>query len=328
MRYYDNTRLDDARTCERYYYFRHIRNWRKEGISVDLVFGLAWHDAMDIVWGLAQSSKSDKEITEIAFNKFISTWKSEGLQFPIPPEVEQEGKYKAKTPGIALEMIFNYIIQRRGRLNKMRLLSIERPFAVFIDPDNKSIMYIGRIDKEFELEDGVYAGEHKTTGLYRKEGNFSQDWIDLFSISPQVGGYNHKLHMDYGDRGKATWIDAALVHKDIHDAFKFIPVERRLQDMDSWQFDVLTLIKRIEEQTRVLNNLRASQPGASMRAFPKNTKGCFQYMKLCPYFDICRFWGNPEKIEKVPDGFIEEKWEPFNILNINQLGLEDENNDR
>ncbi len=129
--------------------------------------------------------------------------------------------------------------------------------------------------------------------------------------------------MEYGDRGKAVWVDGALVHKTVHDAFKFIPVERRLSALDAWLFDTLEWIEQIEHWKLILTDIQTKPLEPVLRAFPKNTEGCYKYNKLCPYFDVCRFTDNPEKIP-TPPGFEVKKWEPFDILGIEKLGLENE----
>jgi len=181
-KFYDNTRIEDYRRCPRLFYFRHIRHWRWGGKNVDFAFGLAWHDAMDVVWGLAHSVKSDDEIHKIACAKFIERWVEEGFKFPLLPE--DTTFLKNKTPGVAAEMLLSYIKKRRPMIVQGTVKSIEAPFAVLIDPEDNTLYYIGRIDKKWEnAEKQIIAIEHKTTGLYRKEGNFSIDWINLFSVS-------------------------------------------------------------------------------------------------------------------------------------------------
>ncbi len=327
MKYYDNTRISAFKRCSRSFYFRHIRHWRREGIGIPLVFGLGWHSAMDVVWSLADSDKTDEEITNMALAAFVVVWQDEGLPFPIPPD--DAIKYKARTPGTAHEMIWNYIQLRRDFIKNCTVLGVERPFAVIIDPNEPDMRLIGRLDKEFEFKGEVYVGEHKSTALYRKEGGFEQNWIESFSMSPQVDGYSHTIHMNHGNKAKAVWVDAALVHAKIHDKFLFIPIERQLQQMDAWLWETNKWIKEIEHEKEELEQYRHEVEDTGhtdfLKPFKRNTESCVgQYGSRCPYFNLCRFWNNPEE-HGLPDGFLFEKWEPFDILKIAELGLPEEN---
>ena len=322
MQYYDNTMISGARECLRKYYFRHIKNWRGKGTALPLTFGLSWHDAMDRVWGLADSNKSDMEILDIAHNAFIETWCEDGLPHPDNLPFEKEQDMRPRTPGIAREMLHNYIAARRHMIAHVKIVAIEQPFAVPIYK-NKDVMYIGRLDKVFENNSGIIIGEHKTTSFYAKESGFRNEFVNSFSPNSQVDGYLHAGHMIYGKDLKSVWVDAALVHKTVHDKFKFIPVDRLITQLDAWLADTKNWIEIIEIHLQKLADSRVGKSVGYMTAFPKNTNACYNFMKPCAYMDVCKFVADPDNME-MPDNFIEEKWVPFDILKIEKLGLRKE----
>jgi hypothetical protein len=87
--------------------------------------------------------------------------------------------------------------------------------------------------------------------------------------------------------------------------------------LDSWLEETQTWIERIENDRKLF-----SETGKLGRAFPKDTSRCGDYGG-CPYRDVCRFYAHPETIE-TPSGFCVDKWNPFDILKVEQLGLKQE----
>lgn len=319
QRYYDNTMLSAYKTCPRKYYFRHVRNWRPAGTSIDLIFGLAWHEAMDMVWLHAQSAHSDSELLALAYQAFLDEWLEQNGPDPDTLEPSPPGKLATKNPGIAAEMLHHYIAQRRSFLQSIELLGAETPFMVPLWDTigvEGAPQYIGRLDKEFRHEGRVYIGEHKTTGWYSKATLFRQEYLDQWSPNSQVDGYLHAGHMRYGKAMKDVWVDAALCHKTIHTGFKFIPVSRAIEQLDAWLSETRNWIRRIEEQDADFDELEA-QRSSFMPGWEKNTEACSMYTG-CPYRDICKFVANPSREQDPPAGYIEEKWEPFEVLGFAQ----------
>lgn len=321
--YYDNTRLTDFKTCPRYYYFRHERDWVLDTPKVPLIFGLAWHSAMDVVWKLLCTEETQnlrsQEVAEQAFEAFKSIWIENGM--PEEPPLEDYG-FKMRNLGTALEMLYEYVEARRDLLIRpdFRLIAIEQPFAVPLsDNPNETAFYVGRFDKVFALDGRIYIGEHKTTSLYKREGGFRSNFLDSFSPNSQIDGYLYAAHLLYGDDLKAVWVDAALVHTSVHDAFTFIPVERQFEQLDAWLWEARTWIGQVEGCKGAMH---AEQPGPYLVSWPKNTNNCINYGSTCPYMDLCKMWPNPETQRDTPPGYRSEHWSPFDVLGLEKLGLE------
>jgi len=325
MKYYDNTRLKDAKTCLRYFYFRHKRHWRREGIAAPLVFGASWHSAMDVVWANAKDEGlTDIDLAEMAMKEFAAKWKEDGMPpwSEWNPDLDQ--KYSPRTPGIAMEMITNYIRLRRNFIRRVKVLAIEKPFAVPLYADNPDIAYVGRRDKDVEEDGRVYAIEHKTTSLYRKATNFASTFIESFSPNSQIDGYTHAGHMEYGDKMAGVRVDAALVHKLVHDAFKVIPVSRGVNQLEAWLYEARFWIRILQAEEEALSEHETNRLVQYLPAYPKNTESCIQYNRLCQYNDICKGWPDPSTHVDPPEGFIVEKWEPFKELELDTIGLPQE----
>jgi hypothetical protein len=67
----DSSKLQDYLMCPRYYFYSHILGWKGEEPNHDLVFGQAWHAAMQY---LAIHGYSDEDVTE-AFDKFLDVYR-------------------------------------------------------------------------------------------------------------------------------------------------------------------------------------------------------------------------------------------------------------
>lgn len=310
MKYYDNTRIKDFRKCPRYFYFRHVRNWKSDGVSLPLAFGSAWHAGMDMIW-------ADGNVDQ-AIWAWRERMQAEGINFNDPTFNLED----YRNEGTAKEMFTNYLKQHGNFIKSVKLLGIEQPFAVPLT-EHGDIFYVGRWDKLIELKDNLICIEHKTTSEYNKGGPFKVLWMESFSPNTQIDGYLFGGHLTYGDKFKSVWVDGALVHKTIHDGFKFLPFERQFEMLDAWLWETRTNIANINQQMINLEEYRAGKELPFLPAFPKDTDRCRDFWKSCEFKGICRFVSNPEHIT-IPQGLVEQRWEPFNELELERIGLEEE----
>jgi hypothetical protein len=308
LRLYDNTRMSDAKRCLRFYFYRHHMNWTTAEVRVPLVFGSAWHAAQEVIWDNAAKMGSTDLVSK-AFDAFVTTWCKGGMPHPHNIGLELEKELSPRTPGRALEMIVGYIMSRLPRIKDLEVISIEKPFAVPLDPTDDTLFYVGKIDKIVRWNDKVLGIEHKTTTAYKKNGPFRSGFVDSFSPNSQVDGYLYALHLMFpGDVG-GIWVDAALVHKEV-EGFTFIPVERKLEHLDTWLWEVRWWINIIEQEKAKIADLANATAKPYMEAFPKNTNSCWDFGASCPYLDLCKAWPNPLG-KPLPTGFSEIKWDPL-----------------
>lgn len=329
-RFYDNTRLQAYRSCERMYYFRHVRDWTADNTKAALVFGGAWHASMDVVWraygGVGNAYVDSQLVIGDAMRAFDAHWTSygfPGLEEWMNLSIEEQKQMLPRTPMVAAEMLYGYIEAREDFMrHKVKLLSIEEPFAVPLDPNDPHLWYVGRLDKVVRLRASgdIKAIEHKTTSSYRKDGHFQASWIESFDPNSQVEGYIYAGKMKYGDKFKGVLIDGALVHRDVHDGFRFIPVERQMPMLEAWLWNTHRRIRAIEADLADLQVVQ-DDAGDFLRAFPQKTEACTIYNGTCPYLDLCKSAANPERWVEPPKGWKEEKWEPFDLLKLAEIGF-------
>lgn len=309
-----------------------MKHWVKSGTAPALVFGLAWHESMDVVWGLAHSDKTDKELTKLAWVRFCEKWEEEGL--PSAAEFNNNPAhldfYKFRTPWTAIEMLSSYVALRRPWIKQRKLIAIEQPFCTPL-PDFENRFYIGRIDKLVEEPNGdIRPVEHKTTSLYSKQDGIRASFADTFYPNSQVDGYINSLKTVHGKKLKSLYIDAALVHKTVHDSFRFIPIDRHPKEIVTFVEETNNWISRIEDEKSnfkaILWNFKSTNEVAEKKlaaCFPKNTESCNDFSG-CSNRDICNYIPLPHLVNDVPHGYEVKKWEPFDILKMEQLGLEAE----
>ena len=319
LRLYDNTRLSAFKRCPRYFFYRHVKHWTPDKISPALVFGASWHAAMDAIWRSMVAGDEKTIVVEKGVEAFNAEWTDQGMPSPqdlMPEDIKELG---ARTPVNAIEMIVGYVSKRWDMLRggELEILDIERPFIVPLDPEDDTLFYIGKIDKTIRYKSKVLAMEHKTTTAYKKtedSNKFRAGFVDSFSPNSQVDGYQYALHLTYPGEAGGVWVDAALVHKT-EESFMFIPVEKRLEQLDLWLWETHTWIDLIEQNKEMAAN--TSPQEKYMAAFPKNTNSCWDFNQACPYLDLCRAWPNPQGHD-IPPGMTRSVWNP--VEHIQGLG--------
>jgi len=314
-RYYDNTKLGDYKKCPRYYYLRHVRGWRKSGTAMPLVFGLCWHEAMNVIWSGWKPGVYTSTLIENAMLAVNTCWVENGGKPIADLDMQDLEMLGARTPMNLKEMLYNYVEKREGVLNQMELLAAERPFAVPLYPDNPDVWYIGRRDKDVRINGDVVIIEHKTTTEYKVDGGFKSQYLESYYPNSQCSGYLYAANIEYPST-RYVWVDAALVHKKVHDAFRFIPISFTLSDMDAWLWEARDWAERIESDMERM----VDQPiQTAMGAFPKNTEQCVGKYGVCSFIQICRGFSNPSELDEPPTGFIHDVWNPFELLHINTI---------
>jgi len=299
--YYDNSALAAYKECPRKYFLRHRLHWRSEGVSLPLAFGLAWHEALDVVWSNAKKVPL-RFIPDLALGEFLKSWKSQGL--PEELSLEEIERYGARSPAVAAEMLKGYMASREKMLQEAEVLASEQPFAVPL-VGTSNIWYVGRLDKIVRFNGQLLALEHKSTTEYKKDGGFRTTYIEGWYSDSQVKGYQYGGALFFPGL-KQVWVDAALVHKQVHNAFRFIPVEHQRPLLMEWVYDTGEWIRRIQGDSR----------------FPKNEGSCVGKFGPCPFLDICRTTDAPQELAGPPAGYIKEKWEPFELLHLDKLTKE------
>lgn len=318
---YDNTKLSHKRKCLRFYYYRHERQWTGEGLAPPLVFGLSWHSAMDIVWQYPDGSKQD--VVNLAMQSFLQTWEGEGAPNMEHADFDVVEKWNPRLPSVAAEMLHAYIDKRGPIMRGAQLIAVEAPFVVPLWPEEPNIWYAGRKDKKIIHQGDRVVVEHKSTTDYKKDGGFKAAYVESWNMSPQCMGYLYSDNVLSEGKTEAVWVDAALVHKQVHDAFRIIPVKHKYGQLDQWLFDTRNDVAEIRRNHQLLMDLRESGEVKKLKFLPvfgRNQESCIdRFGQKCPYFNVCTQFPNPEQFDGPPPAMIEKEWNPFDVLNLQQL---------
>lgn len=307
---FDNTRMSAYKFCPRSFMLRHVMHWTKVGTGSALVFGSSWHAGMDVMWKVGKQFGA-LDLAHLAYDGFMEKWVEEG--YPAEVSFEMQEQYGMRTPGVAKEMFHNYAKERVRVLNEADVLAIEQPFAVPI-PGLPDVWYIGKLDKVIKWNVNKVVLEHKTTSAYRVDGGFDPAWSDSWFSSSQVKGYEFGAGL-YFPGLDGVWVDGALVHKKVHDKFKFIAIKHPVPLLVEWLEDTKNWIERINKDKADLEANGRLTAGC----FPKNEESCFGKYGACPFLDICRHVTDPTQLDGPPAGYKEEVWEPFSVLGLDKL---------
>lgn len=322
LRLYSNSSLADYRDCPRLFFYKYIMEWRSDTRALPLIFGGAWHKAMDAVWsGFAKGDERNAIITA-GQEAFLAEWTAGGM--PAQLSLIELEEMEPRTPLNAFEMLVDYVTKRESTARDMELVDIERPFAVPLDPEDADLFYVGKIDKiARQRSRGKIIGlEHKTTTAYKKDKKtpFRNFFLDSFSPNDQVDGYLYALHMYYPGEVGGVWVDGALVHKT-ETGFLFIPIEKQMAQLDLWLWQTRNWIGRVEND--MANAALQDDRDPYMASFPRNTNNCHKFGAPCPHLNHCRAWPNPLG-KPLPQGFRREPWDPLEHLNRDRLPFKQE----
>ncbi len=318
LKCYDNSRLADYKTCPRSYFFRHILGWRREGNALPLTFGLSWHAGLEFLW--ENSTRLDStSLAQGSLAAFLETWESEGMKAQL--SMDEEEFYAPRTPGVASEMYYNYVKVRYSLLTNCKVIGNEQPFAVPM-PAMQKTWYIGKMDKVIEHNGQRLVIEHKTTTAYSIKYGFQPDYVESWATSSQVKGYEFGANLHYAGID-GVWVDAALVHKKIHDQFKIIPISHNFTLLQEWISNTAQWISTVQRDERTFAETgNLTEKGC----FQKNEESCFGKYGKCPYLDICRSVADPTTLIEPPPGYILDRWEPFDELGLSSILKEEDEN--
>lgn len=308
--YYDNTMIANYKECPRKYFLRHVMEWTtdSEKKAPALVFGSAWHAGMDAIWG---NNKHDRRrMFDQACIAFDKQWEEDG--YTVDMSLEEAADLKARTPGIAHEMFHHYIAAREKMLAETEVIAIEQPIAMPY-PNMHDTWYVGKLDKVVRYN-GIHILEHKTTTAYAIKGMFQPNYLESWNASSQVKGYQ-VVGSTYHEGLQDVWVDCALVHAKVHDAFKFVPIAHSWPLLKEWIVDTGRWIEAIQNETIEWLKMGSLEKGT----FRKNEDSCYGKYGTCPFLNICSTCSDPTQLDEVPSLYKKEAWEPFDTLKLDNL---------
>ena len=284
---YDASKIKSYLNCPRDFFFTHVLGWKSEAPNINLIFGSAWLEAMELFMQQGLSTESVKD----AYGKFKEVYEGTYPSYMEPP-------HAYKTPGIALEGLLKYSQDYYN--DQFETLYTEVAGTAPIREDR--IIHF-KLDSIIRDSDGIWSMEHKTTG--RK----TQAWIDGWSIDTQVGLYHYALWLLFGGKEavQGVKINGFIARKRDPEVIR-IPVRRNLTQIEAHIGMVNRAVDNLETDMEILAD--TSPDHRTLVAFPENPNGyCGAYGCRFPMF--CGVVPNPlQKCQEPPIGYKVEHWNP------------------
>jgi hypothetical protein len=301
----DATKIQTFMRCPRRYFYSYVLGWRLDQPAIDLIFGSAWHVAMEVFYSEGFSAATVKK----AYEAFLATFRKD---FPATLD---ETNMTVKTPANALRALAHYVIHYENDLARFDVIEIEVAGAALLNEEQALHFKIDLVLRDKQTG-GVLGMEHKTTGSLG--GRWADQWRQKF----QLGVYSHVLYALYDEeefqgilvngvqitnppRVKADGTPYANA-RDIE--FMRVPIRLTPERMADWADQADYHTADIAANFVALEG--CSPDDLTMRAFQKRTEACGDY-RGCPYINHCTAHTNPlARCEKPPMGFKQDFWDP------------------
>jgi len=306
----DSTKLNGAMTCLRMFFYNYVLGWQQE--NNHLVFGKAWHEAMEhiLLFGYGKDSVYD------AYDKFIEEYRKVYTE-------EDDYTFSPKTPERAAMALMTYVKYYANDFNEFEVVEMEGSKLTEIAgsvPVGKYELYF-RMDAVIRmLRTGkIRPFEHKT-------GSSMYMWNEQWDLAMQVFTYLYVMYSLYDP----VDVDGVMLNGVIfkktkqnrdtdrkhelgfgrHFEFTRPIVSRQIYQMEAW---IERTVYHLDIVRMHFDMLAEEDPGAKvMRAFPMNTTSCTKYLG-CPYKDFCMAFDNPIKQflkYQTPMGWEVKHWDP------------------
>lgn len=288
----DPSKLTTFMECPRKYFFRYILGWKSDYPSNDLVFGSAWHLAVE---HLLREGYNNTALTEAKF-LFLNYYRQHFSE-------DSDEMYIPKSPNDAFEALDLYFDRFRDDHRRYSVEHTEVGGVVLINDEDLLHFKMDVIFKDLEIGKYVVC-DHKTSK--RKSRNWATSW----NLSPQLLTYLHAIYCLYTpEEVDRAQVRGSFFYKAQPHNFEEAFIHKEPSQMQSWLEDVEYWYGGLKHSMENLVDCKDTDP--ILECFPRNATSCNNWGG-CLYADICDAWPNP--LAKVgtymPQGFNVEFWDP------------------
>jgi len=286
----DSSKLQEYMTCPRKYFYRYMLGWSGTGSNIHLIFGEAWHRALETVLNEGYNEKAVK----LGMAKFLDYYRQYYTE-------DMDSQFRPKDPVSAYMALMEYI--KHYEDDDFTVLYTEVHGTV---PITENQMLTMRIDAVcMDKEDKVFVLEHKS-GSYRG-GTWTNQWF----LKTQVGAYIHALYCLFDPKNVYGLIINGTFFYKTKTEFERVRIRKHKRMMQIWLDNVSYYMKQIKENTELMYE-EQGQDNPIMKSFPMNTESCTKWNRTCMFHDFCSIWENPlKRCATVPQGFVERWWNPM-----------------
>lgn len=295
----DASKLTCYMECPRKFFFRYILGWAPDYPNNHLVFGSAWHTAME---HLLRESYSPDSLLE-AKHLFMAYYRQHF-------GADTDEIYVPKHPANALNALDAYFQKYKHEMHTYKVLFTEIAGLVMVGDNTTMTFKMDAVLQDLE-HDKIIGLDHKTS--QRKMSN----WGDHWTLSGQMLLYLHTLYCLYGENAPVEMlVRCGFFYKAQPNNFEEHPIDKSLEQMEAWLARTTRWIEALDKDKAMLAN-EDDTDQVSMASFPQNDTACFNYGQQCTYFDFCNTWSNPlMRCERQPIGYKVEFWDPMALPEI------------
>lgn len=303
----DPTKITTFMECPRKYFYSYVLGWRREAPSNHLVFGSAWHVAMEY---LLTHNYSPLSVVE-GHRAFLGEYRK-----VFGPETDE--MFWPKTPNNALIALNAYAKRFESDLTLWNPLYTEIAGKISLN---------NNLNIHFRMDSIV---EHKTKGIIKsiehKTGSNTYNWELQWPLSMQNGAYTHVLYClfppdmvegvafrgSFFYKRKGAWekLNKGQPLGTLQPPYDFMefPAKKSLEQMQSWLWVTSWWVENILREFEYLAEVEEADP--VLMAFPMNPTSCTRWFG-CEFLDFCTAWQNPlQRCHQPPLGFVENHWDP------------------
>lgn len=296
----DSSKLRTYMDCPRKFFYEYVLGWRYEAPNNHLVFGTAWHAAVESLL-LNDYSKESVANAGLLFMKYYRA--------ELPPSTDE--LYAPKRPIDALSALVSYAKRFKSDDKLYEFPHTEVGGVVLINKDSPMHFKIDAIARVRST--GKYLiMDHKTS--QRKSSKWSSGW----QLSTQLLLYMHVLYCLYSpEEVQGARVRGSFFYKNSRHGFDEAVIDKTSPQMQAW---INSCNKWYDDLKNDMDILlwEDNDEELVMRSFPQNDQACTKYFG-CPYLDFCNAWPNPlTRCESPPIGFRVEHWDPTKIETIKE----------
>lgn len=291
----DSTKLQAYISCPRKFFYEYVLAWRPETMSNHLIFGQAWHEALEYLFKFGITVENIPP----AYEKFLELYRK---SFPE----STDSWFGGKTPDNALKGLIEYCKCHPEDTYKWQVLATEVTDSISLEtPYDKSYYLTVKLDAILfdKKKEKIIIMEHKT-------GSAAGEWWSRqWHLSLQVGAYIMACNLAYNQDDTECIIDGAFFLKTMR-KFERVFIIRSESSMENWYNSVITTMKRLQDDYDMLHADILN--GELSKSFCQNPLACSNYGG-CAYWDICTCSKDVMAIaldRKIVNGFKIETWNP------------------
>lgn len=290
---YDSSKLAEASTCMRRYWYRYCLGWQPDVPNIHLHFGSSWHKAMEHLLLNGHSPESIQGAYAAFLEEYTKYFE------------KSDASYYPKTAQNASTALLYYVAQYPSDPSDAKVEYTEISGTVPIASDR--VLHF-RLDSILRRNSTglLFSREHKT-------GSSKYLWAEQWLLALQPGTYTHVLNSLYSPaQVEGIELNGTFFPKKQRDwepEFSRIPIRKSRDQMNQWLWAVNDKISEIESETERL--AKCDDGDITLKAFPLNPNSCIHYGRLCPYHTFCVAWPNPLRyVAEIPVGYVQEWWNP------------------